>query len=202
MTMRDQRLPLSPTTSPCPRATGGPVRLPLGPWKQLLVALGLGVIILAARPAMALEQQPVLPTSLAVKAASTSVAVCNQKGYKVTTSVLNPEGNILVVIRNQEAGPHTIENSYNKAYTAVSFGRAYNLDSTRAILAGMKPGKGIGDFPLPASPLKGLSYSVGGVNIRSEGSLIGAIGVSGSPNGDLDESCAYEGLKAIQDELR
>lgn len=66
----------------------------------------------------------------------------------------------------------------------------------------MKPDKGIGEFPLPASPLKGLSYSVGGVNITSEGNLIGSIGVSGSPNGDLDENCAYEGLKAIRDDLR
>lgn len=200
MTMREQHLPLSPKASPGTQSSSLQARL--GPWQQLLVAIGIGVIMLAARPVLALEKQPILPTTLAVKAASTSVAVCNQRGYKVTTSVLNPEGNLLVVIRNQEAGPHTIENSYNKAYTAVSFGRAYHLDSTRAILAGMKPGKGIGEFPLPASPLKGLSYSVGGVNITSEGNLIGSIGVSGSPNGDLDESCAYEGLKAIQDDLR
>jgi uncharacterized protein GlcG (DUF336 family) len=166
------------------------------------MATGIGVIIHAGQPVVALEKQPILPTTLAVKAASTSVTSCDRKGYKVTASVLNPEGNILVVIRNQEAGPHTIENSFNKAYTSVSFGRAYNLDSTRAILSGIKPGKGIGEFPLPASPLKGLSYSVGGINITSNGSLIGSIGVSGSPNGDLDESCAYEGLKAIQAELR
>lgn len=168
----------------------------------LSAVLGAGVLMLVASPALALEMKPVLPTSLALKAAATSVSNCEQKGYKVTATVLNSEGNILVVIRNQEAGPHTIENSFNKAYTSVSFGRAYNLNSTRAILSGIKPGKGSGEFPLPASPLRGLSYSIGGINIVSRGSLIGSIGVSGSPNGDLDESCAYEGLKIIQAELR
>ena len=153
-------------------------------------------------PALALEMQPILPTALAVKAAAISVESCSNNGYKVAATVLNSDGNILVMIKNQSAGPHTIENSFNKAYTSVSFGRAYNLESTRAIVAATKPGKGIGEFPLPASPLKGLSYSVGGININSHGHLIGSIGVSGSPNGDLDESCAYAGLKAIKSQLK
>ena len=198
--MREQRLHLSPKASPGSRATIS--HAGLGPRQKLLVPMGIAVITLAVPPVFALEKQPILPTSLAAKAALISVDVCNQSGYKVTTTVLNPEGNILVVIRNQDSGPHTIENSFNKAYTVVSFGRSSNLDSTRAILAGIKSGKGIGSFPLPASPLKGLSYSVGGINITSEGILIGSIGVSGSPNGDLDEGCAYEGLKAIKDKLR
>ena len=169
---------------------------------RIISSLGIGATLLGATAAMALETQPVLPTSLAMKAASVSVESCASQGYKVTATVLNQEGNLLIVIRNQGAGPHTIENSFNKAYTSVSFGRAYNLNSTRAIIASTKPGKGIGEFPLPASPIKGLSYSAGGINLTSNDFLIGSIGVSGSPNGDLDENCARNGLNAIQAELR
>lgn len=98
MTMWELHRPFSPKASPRTQSSSPQARL--GPWQQLLVAIGIGVIMLAARPALALEKQPVLPSTLAVKAASTSVAVCNQRGYKVTTSVLNPEGDLLVVIRN------------------------------------------------------------------------------------------------------
>ena len=168
--------------------------------RNLAILLPLAIFLAAhGRPAKALEMQPILPTSLALKAAAISVSSCEKNGNKVTTTVVNSDGNILVVIRNQSSGPHTIENSFNKAYTSLSFGGAYNLQSTREIISKIKPGtKGIGEFPLPASPLRGLSYSVGGINIISNGKVIGAIGVSGSPNGDIDEGCAVDGLKAIK----
>ena len=121
---------------------------------QSFVAAGVATATYAV-PTLALETQPILPNTLAAKAASISVESCKKKGNSVTTTILNQDGNTLVVIRNEKAGPHTVENSFNKAYTSVSFGRAYNLNSTRAILAGIKPGKGIGDFPLPADRDRG-----------------------------------------------
>ena len=94
-------------------------------------------------------------------------------------------------------GVYTLDNSFNKAFTAVSFGRSYGLDSTAEIvkksLAGSAPG--MGSFPLPASPLQGLSYSAGSV-------VIGSIGVSGAPNGGLDEACAIRGIQSIQPALQ
>ncbi len=163
-----------------------------------LLAIGVAA---ATHVALALEMQPILPTALAIKAAAVSVESCNTNGNKVTTTVLNSEGNVLVVIRNESAGPHTVEHSFNKAYTSVSFGRTFNLGSTRAIIAGTNSGKGIGELPLPASPLKGLSYKTGGINIYSNGKPIGSIGVAGSPNEDLDENCAHAGLNAIKPQL-
>ena len=41
----------------------------------------------------------------------------------------------------------------------------------------------------------------GGVPIDEGGTLFGAIGVSGGPGGEADESCAAAGLKAIVDDL-
>ena len=37
--------------------------------------------------------------------------------------------------------------------------------------------------------------------IDEAGTLWGAIGVSGGPGGDADESCARAGIKAVADEL-
>ena len=69
----------------------------------------------------------------------------------------------------------------------------------------MQDGEGMG-YPcahvvLPANPLKGLSYVIGGINIYSNGKLIGSIGVAGAPNGDLDENCGQAGLNAIKLQL-
>jgi uncharacterized protein GlcG (DUF336 family) len=41
----------------------------------------------------------------------------------------------------------------------------------------------------------------GGVFIEAGGSLVGAIGVSGAPGGDMDDLCAFAGVDAIFDQL-
>jgi uncharacterized protein GlcG (DUF336 family) len=42
------------------------------------------------------------------------------------------------------------------------------------------------------------SFIGGGLVVEAGGSLVGAIGVSGAPGGDADESCAKTGVDAIQ----
>ena len=37
--------------------------------------------------------------------------------------------------------------------------------------------------------------------IKSSGSLVGAVGVSGAPGGDEDDACAKAGISAIHDKL-
>jgi uncharacterized protein GlcG (DUF336 family) len=41
----------------------------------------------------------------------------------------------------------------------------------------------------------------GGLIVESGGSLVGAVGVSGAPGGDVDEACAKAGVEAIQSKL-
>jgi uncharacterized protein GlcG (DUF336 family) len=41
----------------------------------------------------------------------------------------------------------------------------------------------------------------GALPIRTAGSLIGAVGVSGAPGGDKDEARAAEALKAVEERL-
>jgi len=49
--------------------------------------------------------------------------------------------------------------------------------------------------------LEGVLLMDGGLPIRIEGSLIGAVGVSGAPGGDKDEACARAGLDRVQERL-
>lgn len=172
-----------------------PIRSPI-----LLAAL-IAAAASEGAAAVTLEQQPVLPVGLAAEAALRALETCQTQKNAVAVTIVNREGNMITMLRHQDAGAHTVPNSFNKAFTAVSFGRAYGLLSTRAIIDATKPGRGIGDFPLPAAPLPGLSYSIGGIAIQSRGVVIAAIGVSGSPSGDQDERCAKAGVQAISKQL-
>jgi uncharacterized protein GlcG (DUF336 family) len=41
----------------------------------------------------------------------------------------------------------------------------------------------------------------GGITIEAGGSMVGAVGVSGAPGGDMDEACAKAGVNAVKDKL-
>ena len=97
-----------------------------------------------------------------------------------------------VVLRDRFAGPHTVDMAVDKAWTAVSF-----RTHTGALAEATQPGKpqsGIRDRPRVAAV-------AGGMTIEAAGALVGGIGVSGAPGGDLDEACARAGIGAIQQNL-
>ena len=56
---------------------------------------------------------------------------------------------------------------------------------------------GIGSFSLPASPIYGLSYSVGGRSIVAKDNSL-TIGVSGAKSGDIDDECALTASKRLK----
>ena len=163
----------------------------------------LGTVgLMTNRSALALPSYFKLPTSLAVQAATTAVETCKNQGYEVTATVVNAEGRIQAVVRGDEATPHTIENSFNKAYSVVTLGPVQKVDSTEAIRKSMVPNPfPIGDLSLPPVPLAGLTFNPGGLAIRYDSKIIAGLGVSGAPAGTVDQGCAQKGIDKIQAEL-
>jgi uncharacterized protein GlcG (DUF336 family) len=59
----------------------------------------------------------------------------------------------------------------------------------------------------PGRPMSGLRSlprllaAGGGQVVEAGGNVLGAIGVSGGPHGDADDSCALAGIKAIADAI-
>lgn len=153
---------------------------------------------------LALEETPVLSSSIAIKAAEAAIAACRQEGYGVTATVVNPEGNVLVVIRSDGALVHTVQTAFNKAYSAVTLANNHNLDTTSGILASMeaKGAKGVGSWPMPADPLTGITLFPGGVRLLSQDKVVGGLGISGTPIGRIDEGCALKGRDAILSDLK
>jgi len=164
--------------------------------KTVLPAIALAVAALgAATPGLTqkmLATYPTLTTDAAVRAAQSALAQCQKQGYTVAVAVTDRGGQPLAMLRDNLAGAHTSLTAINKAYTAASF-----RTDTSELAVTTQDGK-------PASGIRQLPQVVavgGGLMIRAKGSLVGAIAVSGAPNGDADEACAKAGIAAISDAI-
>jgi uncharacterized protein GlcG (DUF336 family) len=134
----------------------------------------------------------VLTPEVALKATQAALQSCRAQGYQASVAVVDRFGVAQAMWRDRFAGPHSLETAVNKAWTAVSF-RTNTTDLARSTQAG-QPSSGIRQVPR----FIGVG---GGLLIEAGGSIIGAIGVSGAPTGDADDSCAKAGIAAIKDEL-
>jgi uncharacterized protein GlcG (DUF336 family) len=138
-----------------------------------------------------------LPLALALKAATKAIAACASNGYPVTAVVVDTSGITRLQARGDHATVHTATSAYRKAYTVVTFGPIFRLDTSSAFAAFVaKHPNGAALATLPdIAPL------AGGVAIKAGDEIVGALGVSGSPGGDKDEACAQAGVASIEPEL-
>lgn len=133
-----------------------------------------------------------LTLETALDLARAGLEKCRSDGFQVTVSVVDRGGNLQVTLRDRFAGPHTPDTAYRKAWTALSF-RTDTLELAQSAESGSSWGMRHVTKALPLG---------GGVQIREgNGSLVGAVGVSGAPAGDIDEACAKAGIEAIQDRI-
>lgn len=133
-----------------------------------------------------------LTPETALKAASAALEHCRKLGYQVAVAVVDRAGITQVLLRDRFAGPHTVDVSTNKAWTAASF-----RTPTRDVAVETQPGR-------PMSGLRShprVLAAGGGLLIEASGSSLGGIGVSGAPTGDADDACAAAGIKAIADAI-
>jgi uncharacterized protein GlcG (DUF336 family) len=133
-----------------------------------------------------------ISAAMAMTMAETAVATCKANGFNVSVNVVGRTGEIIVAMRGDNTGPHTLENSMKKAYTSRSFRR---------------PSGDFGDsikdnFTAGALHLTNIVPARGALPITIGEEVIGAIGVSGAPGGDKDEACAKAGIEKVAGELK
>ena len=133
-----------------------------------------------------------LTPETALKAVDAAMKKCRADGYQVAIAVVDRMGNLQALVRDRFAGAHTPETAKRKAWTATSF-RTNTSDLVEPTQAGASQ-SGV-------RHVAGALMLGGGVLIDAGGSLVGAIGVSGAPNGAADDACALAGLKAIEDDI-
>jgi uncharacterized protein GlcG (DUF336 family) len=159
---------------------------------SLCAVLGTTAALSASGAAPALHQMPSLSAALALEAASAAQESCLKAGARVSVSVVDAEGVVLVMLREDGAAPHTVSTSERKAYTALS-SRMPTSQLVKIVTAN-PDAHGMG-------MIEGFLPLTGGVPIRAGEAVVGAIGVSGSPGPDGDEKCAAAGISSITPKL-
>src|SRR5258706_6123975 len=163
--------------------------------KTLLAGCLIAVPLGAA--AQAVVNEPALSANAAIEVARAALAHCRREGQKVTVSVIDHAGRPKVSVRDDGAAPHSVEHAFRKAYTALTYKMPSAEYGKRAAEA---KGAAIGPQLLP-----NITTAAGGVPIRSGSSVIGAVGVSGTPasggGGAGDAKCAEAGIEAIARDL-
>jgi uncharacterized protein GlcG (DUF336 family) len=150
---------------------------------------------LLAAPASAEDVllQKNISLALARDAAEAALQNCSSKGWKVSVAVVDRAGQLKLQLRGDGAGPHTLDSSRRKAYTAASM-----REGTSKMLEISQKSPAAATLPM----IDGLLLLGGGLPIKVGDEVIGAIGVSGAPGGHLDDECAEAGIARINDRLQ
>ena len=161
----------------------------------VLAATALCLVIVS--PAHTQEKQATvtfesLTLETALELARAALEKCRSEGFQAAVSVVDRGGNLQVTLRDRFAGPHTPDTSTRKAWTAVSF-----RTDTRNLAKIAEKGEAWAiRLVKDALPLGG------GVQIqKGDGTLVGAVGVSGAPGAGNDDKCARAGIAAIEDKI-
>jgi len=133
-----------------------------------------------------------LSAEMALTIAQTTMVTCTANGYRVSVTVVGRNGEILVQVRGDNTGPHTMENSMRKAYTAGTF-RIPSGDMVQRLK----------DNPqLGLIHLTNVIANQGALPIKVGDELVGAVGASGAPGGEKDEACVKAGIEKVADQLK
>jgi uncharacterized protein GlcG (DUF336 family) len=133
-----------------------------------------------------------LTAAIAFTIAQETIAACKANGYNVSVTVVGRNGEVILQVRGDNTGPHTMENSWRKAYTSRTF----------RIPSGTMDERIKKDPTLSLQYLAGFTSGRGALPIKVGEDVIGAAGASGAPGGEKDEACIQAGLGKIAGDLK
>ncbi|MFF0216483.1 GlcG/HbpS family heme-binding protein [Streptomyces vinaceus] len=126
-----------------------------------------------------------LTVDAATRAAQAALEAAQKENQKVTVAVVDRNGNTIVTLRGDGAGPQSYESAQRKAFTAVSW------NAPTSVLAGrLAQTPNLKDIP-------GTLFLGGGTPVQAKGAPVAGIGVAGAPSGDLDEKYAKAGADSL-----
>ncbi|MGW0913360.1 GlcG/HbpS family heme-binding protein [Streptomyces sp. NPDC002784] len=142
-----------------------------------------------ARPAAVKSSDTFTSTHLSVSAATEAAEAvldaAKKENQRVSVAVVDRNGNTLVTLRGDGAGPQSYESAVKKAFTSVSWNAP-----TSELAKRLETTPNLKDIP-------GTLFLGGGVPVTANNAPIAGIGVAGAPSGDLDEKFARAGVAAL-----
>jgi len=141
--------------------------------------------------AQGLVTQSNLSLGIAKTIAEAALGACKEKGYSTAVAVVDRAGQVMVILRDEQAEVITVEMARRKAYTARMF-----RSTTREFQ------KRTGDAALAAQrDVSEILALGGGVPIQVGKEIIGAVASSGSGQ-EQDEACAKAGIAKAAEFLK
>ncbi|MCX4691891.1 heme-binding protein [Streptomyces sp. NBC_01408] len=126
-----------------------------------------------------------LTVDAATRAAQAALQAAEKENQKVTVAVVDRNGNTIVTLRGDGAGPQSYESAQRKAFTAVSWNAP-----TSVLVGRLAQAPNLKDIP-------GTLFLGGGTPVQANGAPVAGIGVAGAPSGELDEKFAKAGVDAL-----
>ncbi|MBS2532275.1 heme-binding protein [Catenulispora sp. NF23] len=126
-----------------------------------------------------------LSAASATKAAQAALNAATKAGQHVSVAVVDRDGNVIVQLRGDGAGPQSFDSAEQKAFTAVSWN-----NKTSALVNNLQQTPTLKDIP-------GTLFLAGGVPVDADNAPVAGVGVAGAPSGAMDEAYAQAGADAI-----
>ena len=160
--------------------------------RTLKPLLGIGIAALCTQAfADGVVTQKNLSLGMAKTIAEATIAACQEKGYHTAAAVVDRAGQVMVILRDEQASAQTADMARRKAYTARMF-RTTTLEfQKRTTDPKYAAQRDVADI---------LALG-GGVPIMLGNEVIGGVASSGSSQ-EQDDACAKAGVAKVADQLK
>lgn len=150
-------------------------------------ATAVGAVSATAAPAppKGVIQTSHLPIASAQKAAQAALDAAGKAGQHVSVAVVDRDGNTILTLRGDGAGPQSYSSAQEKAFTAVSWNA-----KTSELVGRLQQTPTLKD-------IDGTLFLAGAVPVTAGSAPIAAVGVAGAPSGAQDEAFAQAGVDAL-----
>lgn len=158
---------------------------------KVLAGIGVAAALSGQSGSSGLVMQRNLSLGMAKTIAEATIAACKEKGYSTAAAVVDRAGQVMVILRDEQASAQTADMARRKAYTARMF-RSTTLEFQKRT----------------ADPKYAAQRDVadilalgGGVPILVGNEVIGGVGSSGSSQ-EQDDACAKAGVAKVAELLK
>jgi uncharacterized protein GlcG (DUF336 family) len=159
---------------------------------RLFVVMAIATALTgAAANGQGIVMQRNLSLAMAKTIAEGTIEACKSKGYNTAAAVVDRAGQLMVVLRDEQATAQQVEMARRKAYTARMF-RTTTLEFQK------RTAEGAYTAQRDVADILALG---GGVPIQVGNDIIGGVGSSGSSQ-EMDDACAKAGIAKVADLLK
>jgi len=151
--------------------------------------MAIGLAVVASSQGLVTQRNLSLPMAKTI--AEAALAACKSKGFNTAVAVVDRAGQVMVILRDEQATAQQVEMARRKAYTARMF-RTSTLEFQK---------RTSDPAYAPQRELPDILALGGGVPIQVGNDVIGGVGSSGS-NQDNDDACARAGVAKVAELLK